>query len=53
MIIEATRGEDINARIINRYFRLQQSKDVVLIEKQQAAQLIEVLQKWLAGEEVE
>lgn len=32
---------------------LAQGADLLLIDKQQAAQLVEVIQKWLAGEEVE
>mgnify|MGYP000865296044 FL=1 len=32
---------------------LKQAGEWIQIDKQQAAQLVEVLQKWLAGEEVE
>jgi hypothetical protein len=30
-----------------------QGHDTIIIDKEQAAQLVEALQKWLAGEEVE
>lgn len=30
-----------------------QSHDTIIIDKQQAAQLIEVLQRWVDGEEIE
>lgn len=54
MIIEGDVNDDIEAlcRIPNQ-FRLEQQGDYVLIDKQQAAQLVEVLQRLLAGEEVE
>jgi hypothetical protein len=53
MIIEGVRSEDIELTVKNRLFRLKQEPDVVLFEKNQAAQLIEVLQKWIDGEEIE
>ncbi len=30
-----------------------QDNDIIIIDKHQAAQLIEVLQKWINGEEIE
>lgn len=30
-----------------------QGRDLIVIDKQQAAQLIEVLQRWVNGEEIE
>lgn len=54
MIIEGDVNDDIEvlSRIVNQ-LRLEQQGDYVMLDKQQARQLIEVLQKWIAGEEVE
>lgn len=54
MIIEGDVNDDIEvlSRIVNQ-LRLEQQGDYVMLDKQQARQLIEVLQKWLDGEEVE
>ena len=51
MIIEGDVHEDIG--IIERgkhSMHIEQQGDIVVIDKQQAAQLVEVLQKWLDGE---
>lgn len=53
MIIEGNVFFDIDSKVSNRAVELTQEGDVVVIDKQQAAQLIEVLQKWVAGGEVE
>lgn len=53
MIIEDRRTNDIEVKPGGRYISLQQDNDLITVGQQQARQLIEVLQKWLDGEEVE
>jgi hypothetical protein len=44
----------INGRLSDEHdLILSQLHDTVIIDKQQAAQLIEVLQRWVDGEEIE
>lgn len=52
-VIEGKDYNDVLYQERQGHMKLFQEKDFVCIDKQQAAQLIEVLQKWLAGEEVE
>lgn len=54
MIINGKVHEDIE--LIHRgveSVHIEQQGDIVVIDKQQAAQLIEVLQQWIDGEEIE
>lgn len=54
MIIEGKVHE--NVELIHRgveSVHVEQQGDIVVIDKHQAAQLIEVLQRWVDGEEVE
>lgn len=54
MIIEGKLHE--NVELIHRgveSVHIEQQGDIVVIDKQQAAQLIEVLQRWIDGEEIE
>lgn len=54
MIIEGNVHEDVD--LIHRgveSVHIEQQDDIVVIDKQQAAQLIAVLTKWVNGEEVE
>lgn len=54
MIIEGKVHADVAAEDFGvQSFHVSQQEDLVIIDKHQAAQLAEVLQKWLAGEEVE
>ena len=57
MIIEGTNDaygiELENADAICELLDITQQGSWIQIDKQQAAQLIEVLQKWIAGDEVE
>lgn len=54
MIIEGEIFEDISTTEINdQSMNINQSGDAVVIDKHQAAQLIEVLQRWVDGEEIE
>lgn len=54
MIIEGEIFEDVSITGINqKSMNINQSGDVVVIDKHQAAQLIEVLQRWVDGEEIE
>lgn len=52
MIIDGDVAAKIDAEFGSRYLSLKQHDDLVVVDKQQAAQLIEVLQKWLDGGEV-
>lgn len=54
MIIEGDVHEDVE--LIHRgveSVHIEQQDDIVVIDKHQAAQLIEVLQRWVNGEEIE
>lgn len=54
MIINGKVHEDIE--LIHRSVEsvhIEQQGDIVVIDKQQAAQLIEVLQRWVDGEEID
>lgn len=54
MIINGKVHEDIE--LIHRgveSVHIEQQGDIVVIDKHQAAQLIEVLQRWVNGEEIE
>lgn len=54
MIINGKVHEDIE--LIHRgveSVHIEQQGDIVVIDKQQSAQLIEVLQRWIDGEEIE
>ena len=54
MIIEGEIFTDVLARKETQSsFRLDQGMDFVVIDKHQAAQLIEVLQRWVDDEEIE
>lgn len=59
MIIEGhaklyARNLIINGRLSDEHdLMLCQSRDTIIIDKQQAAKLIEVLQRWIDGEEIE
>lgn len=52
MIIEGEEYPDIDVSATDAVM-ISQSAHIAIIDKQQAAKLVEVLQKWLAGEEVE
>lgn len=53
MIIEGDVFEDIKTSKMASGMALSQDFDCVFIDKKQAAQLIEVLQRWIDGGEVE
>lgn len=53
MIIEGDSYNDIKFISWLDDAALSQDEDRIVVDKQQAAQLVEVLQKWLSGEEVE
>lgn len=54
MIIEGEIFEDISITgISQKSMSINQSGDVAVIDRRQAAQLIEVLQRWVDGEEIE
>jgi hypothetical protein len=54
MIIEGEIFEDISTTEINpQSMNINQDGDAIVIDRHQAAQLIEVLQRWVDGEEVE
>ena len=54
MIIEGEIFEDISTTELNpQSMNINQDGDAIVIDKQQAVQLIEVLQRWIDGEEVE
>lgn len=54
MIIEGEIFEGISTTELNhRSMNINQSGDAIVIDKRQAAQLIEVLKRWVDGEEVE
>ena len=54
MIIEGEIFEDISTTELNpQSMNINQSGDSVVIDKHQAAQLIETLQRWIDGEEIE
>lgn len=52
MIIDGEEYPDIDVSATDAAM-ISQGVHIVLIDKQQAAQLIEVLQKWIGGGEVE
>lgn len=55
MIIEGKIFTDLSVREVSKQtsMNINQSGDAIIIDKQQAAQLIEVLQRWVDGEEIE
>lgn len=54
MIIEGEIFEDISTTEINpQSMNINQDGDAIVIDKHQAAQLIEVLRRWIDGEEIE
>ena len=57
MIIDGDVAAKIDTEFGGRYVSLKQHDDLIddliVVDKQQAAQLIEVLTKWVDGEEVE
>lgn len=53
MIIDGDVAAKIDTEFGGRYVSLKQHDDLIVVDKQQAAQLIEVLQKWIDGEGVE
>lgn len=54
MIIEGEIFEDISTTEINpQSMNINQDGDAIVIDKHQAAQLIEVLQRWIDGEGIE
>lgn len=53
VVIEGVYFNDILYQGRTVCMKIYQEKDFICIDKQQAAQLIEVLQKWIDGEEVE
>lgn len=54
MIIEGEIFEDISTTELNpQSMNINQDGDAIVIDKHHAAQLIEVLQRWIDGEEVE
>lgn len=54
MIIEGKIFTDLSAKLISQEsMNINQSDEAIIIDKHQAAQLIEVLQRWVDGEEIE
>ena len=53
MIIKQTRECNEISVIADRNIDLRQSEDWIQIDKEQAAQLIEVLEKWINGEDID
>ncbi|MHB3890071.1 hypothetical protein ACYBYO_25990 [Klebsiella pneumoniae] len=54
MIIEGEIFEDISTTEINpQSMNINQNGDAIVIDKQQAAQLVELLKRWVNGEEIE
>lgn len=54
MIIEGEIFEDISTTELNpQSMNINQDGDAIVIDKHQAAHLIEVLQRWVDGEEIE
>lgn len=56
MIIEGKMVNDLSTKDIDKFnllMSISQSEDAVIIDKHQASQLIEVLQRWVDGEEIE
>lgn len=56
MIIEGKMVNDLSTKDIDKFnllMSINQSEDTIIIDKHQAAQLIEVLQRWVDGEEIE
>lgn len=54
MIIEGEIFEDVSITgISQKSMNINQEGDAIIIDKHQAAQLIEVLQRWVDGEEIE
>ena len=54
MIIEGDVHEDIGVIERGKHsVHIEQQEDIVVIDKHQAAQLIEALQRWVDGEEIE
>lgn len=54
MIIEGKIFTDLSAEVTSQVsMNINQDGDAIVIDKQQAAQLIEFLQRWVNGEEIE
>lgn len=55
MIIEGKIFTDLSAKEVSKQtsMNINQEGDTIVIDKHQAAQLIEVLQRWVDGEEIE
>ena len=55
MIIEGKIFTDLSTREVTSQvsMNINQEGDAIVIDKHQAAQLIEVLQRWVDGEEIE
>ncbi|MGK1930558.1 hypothetical protein ACR91X_24815 [Klebsiella pneumoniae] len=56
MIIEGKIVNDLSTKNVDKFqllMNINQEGDAIIIDKQQAAQLIEVLQRWVDGEEIE
>lgn len=53
MIIEGNTFVDISIESGDGELRLRQEVDVIMVDMKHATQLIEVLTKWVNGEEVE
>lgn len=56
MIIEGKIVNDLSTKDIDKFnllMSISKGEDVIIIDKHQAAQLIEVLQRWIDGGEIE
>ena len=54
MIIEGEIFIDLSTKLTSQEsMHIDQNGDAIVIDKHQAAQLIEVLQRWVNGEEIE
>ena len=56
MIIEGKIVDDLSTKNVDKFqllMNINQSGDAIVIDKHQAAQLIEVLQRWVYGGEIE
>lgn len=56
MIIEGKIVDDLSTKDVDKFqllMSINQSGDAIIIDKHHAAQLIEVLQRWIDGEEIE
>jgi hypothetical protein len=56
MIIEGKIVNDLSTKNVDKFqllMNINQDGDAIVIDKQQAAQLVEVLRRWVDGEEIE